>query len=101
MQQQLSFKLLPSEAANESAIKKMIANSCGKKENAVTGFHLLKKSIDARSKTIWVNLTVNAFIDEPFHTRAIQAFNFKDVSKAEKRTVIIGAARQVCLRLCN
>ena len=63
MQQQLSFKLLPSDAVNESAIKQMIANSCSKKLSAVTGFHLLKKSIDARAKTIWVNLTVNAFID--------------------------------------
>jgi hypothetical protein len=91
MQQQLSFKMLPADAANESAIKQLIANSCSKKLNAVTGFHLLKKSIDARAKTIWVNLTVNAFIDEPFHKRQIQDFNFKDISKAAKKTVIIGA----------
>ena len=91
MQQKISFKLLPAEAADESIIKKIIGNTCGKKENSVTGFHLLKKSVDARAKTIWVNLTVNAFIDEPFHKRAIQQFNFTDVSNADKKTVIIGA----------
>ena len=91
MQQKISFKLLPAEAADESIIKKIIANTCGKKENSITGFHLLKKSVDARAKTIWVNLTVNAFIDEPFHKRAIQQFNFTDVSNADKKTVIIGA----------
>ena len=91
MQQKISFKLLPSEASDESVIKKMIAGTCGKKENSITGFHLLKKSIDARAKTVWVNLTVNAFIDEPFHKRDIQSFYFKDVTTAEKKVIIIGA----------
>jgi uncharacterized FAD-dependent dehydrogenase len=91
MQQKISFKLLPSEAMDESIIKKNIANTCGKKANSITGFHLLKKSIDARAKTIWINLTVNAFIDEPFKQREIQNFNFEDVSNAVKKVIIIGA----------
>ena len=91
MQLQLTLKLLPSEAASETFIKKAVSSASGKKLAAVTGFHVLKKSIDARAKTIWVNLTVNAFIDEPFHKRDLQTFTFTDVSKAKKRTVIIGA----------
>jgi len=91
MQQKISFKLLPAEAADETIIKKIIANTCGKKESLVTGFHILKRSIDARAKTIWVNLTVNAFIEEPFHERSLLPFYFKDVTQAEKKTVIIGA----------
>jgi uncharacterized protein len=91
MQQKISFKLLPSEALDESIIKKYIANTTGKKESAITGFHLVKKSIDARAKTIWVNLTVTAFIEEPFHQRPLQPFNFIDVSKAAKKVIIIGA----------
>ena len=65
MQQTIILKLLPSEATDDSIIKKYIANSCSVKENAVTGFYLQKKSIDARAKTIWVNLTLIAFINEP------------------------------------
>ncbi len=91
MQQQLSFKLLPHEASDETIIKKYISSVSGKKLSTVTGFHLLKKSIDARAKTIWVNLTVNAFIDEPFYKRTSAYFNFSDVSKAQKKAVIIGA----------
>jgi uncharacterized protein len=91
MQQQLSFKLLPHEAADEAVIKKYISSSTGKKLSAVTGFHLLKKSIDARAKTIWVNLTVNAFVDEPFYQRQLLPFIFKDVKAADKKVVIIGA----------
>jgi uncharacterized protein len=91
MQQKISLKLLPSEVADESTVKKLIANNTGKKASSVSGYHILKQSIDARAKTIWVNVTVNAFIDEPFHRREIQSFSFKDVHNAEKRVVIIGA----------
>lgn len=91
MQQKISFKLLPAEAADEISIKKCIAQTLGKKESSIAGFTITKKSIDARSKTIWINLTVNAFIDEPFQQRQIRQFNFKEVNKAEKKVIIIGA----------
>ena len=71
MQQKISLKLLPSEAIDESAVKRLIANHTGKKTSSVSGYYILKQSIDARAKTIWVNLTVQAFIDEPFLHREI------------------------------
>ena len=91
MQQKITLKLRPSEAANEAILKKLLADTTGKKESSISGFHILKRSIDARARTVWVNLTVNVFIDEQFQQRQIQAFDFKDVSKATKKVVIIGA----------
>ncbi len=91
MQQKISLKLLPSEAADDSAIKRAISGNIGKKIPSITGYHIIKQSIDARAKTIWINLTVNAFIDEPFHKREIQQFRFPDVSQAKNKVVIIGA----------
>ena len=91
MQQKISLKLLPSEAADDSAIKRAISGNIGKKISSITGYHLIKQSIDARAKTIWVNLTVNVFTEEPFHKREIQQFLFPDVSRAKNRVVIIGA----------
>ena len=91
MQQKISLKILPYEAADEATVKNAIAKATGKKESSISGFQIHKKSIDARGRTIWTNITVNAFIDEPFQQRAIQAFNFKNVSNASKRVVIIGA----------
>ena len=91
MQQKISLKLLPSVAANDAIIKKLLADTLSKNESSISGFHIIKQSVDARARTIWVNLTLNVFIDEPFHQRAIQQFDFKDVSKAEKKVVIIGA----------
>ena len=91
MQQKINVKLLPSEAADEAIIKKIIAEAAGNNESAITGYHILKKSLDARAKTIWINLTVNAFINEPFHQRPAQDFIFKDVIYADKKVVIVGA----------
>jgi len=91
MQQHLSLRLSPSQAADETAVKKKIADSCSKKPGSISGFHILKRSIDARGKNIFINLTVNAFIDEPFHQRELTSFSFKDVSHADKRIVIIGS----------
>jgi uncharacterized FAD-dependent dehydrogenase len=91
MQQKISLKLLPAEAADEAAVKNLVAKTTGKKTDSVTGFHIHKKSIDARGKIIWVNLIITAFIDEPFHKRKIQSFDFKDVHHSEKRVIIIGA----------
>ena len=91
MQQKVTLQILPTEAVDDNAIKTLIAKTTGNKVSAVTGFYIQKKSIDARGKTIWVNLTVTAFIDEPFHTRNIQTFNFKNVRLSAKRVVIIGA----------
>jgi uncharacterized protein len=91
MQKTVTLKLLLTEAAIDATIKKYIANACAVNENAVTGFYLTKKSIDARAKTIWINITVQAFINEPFYTRELLPANFKDVTNAKKSVVIIGA----------
>jgi len=91
MQQKLSLKLLPSEASDDATIKKYISSASGKKVLSVTGYHLLKRSMDARGKQVFINLQLNAFIDEPFIDRKVQLFTFPDVSHAEKKVVIIGA----------
>ena len=91
MQQTLSLKLLPQEAASEQSIKDYIAAQAGVNAPAVTGFHILKSSIDARGRQAWVNLSLLAFINEPFHQRKLIDFSFKDVSNATRKVIIIGA----------
>ncbi|MEO8415422.1 MAG: FAD-dependent protein [Ginsengibacter sp.] len=90
MQQKVSCKLLPQEASDPMALQRAIAKTSGKKLQDITGYHILKKSIDARSKTVWINLTVLAFINEPFVKRTLLDFNFNDVSSAQKKVAIIG-----------
>ncbi len=91
MKKKLTLRLKPSEADNTYLLKEIIAAESGNKISTINGFNILKKSIDARSKQVLINLTVEAFINEPFHVREIPEFHFQDVSKAENRVVIIGA----------
>ncbi len=91
MQKDISLKLSPAEAADDAAIKQFIARSLGKTETDITGYYKQKQSIDARGRQVWINLAVKAFVDEPFHQRAISPVQFIEVSKANKRVIIIGA----------
>ena len=91
MQKTISLKLLPSEAANETRIKEYIAQSAAVKLSAVSGFTIQKHSIDARSRQVWINLSLKAFIDEPFRQRELMSFDFPDVRNATKQVILIGA----------
>jgi uncharacterized FAD-dependent dehydrogenase len=91
MQQQIVLKLLPSEAADNNIIKTYIAAATGKKLEEITGFYPVKKSIDARGKQVYINLMVHAFFNEPFNQRRTEKVIFKDVSKAQRKVVVIGA----------
>ncbi len=91
MQKNITLKLLPSEAANEATVKQYIAKAEAIKPETITGYSILKQSIDARSKQPWVNLSLQVYINEPCQERELLQFNFRDVSKADKKVVIIGA----------
>ncbi len=91
MQQKVVLKLSPEHAADDSAIIEQIASLTAVKKTDVTGFSILKKSIDARGKNIYINLTVNAFINEPVKTNKEEKFFFRDVTNASKKVVIIGS----------
>ena len=92
MQQKICLKLTPSEAANDAIITSYIAASLSINENQVTGFYKLKESIDARSRhQIWFNITLQAFIDEPFKLRTVHQIQFNCLTAASKSAIIVGA----------
>lgn len=91
MQKELSIKLLPSEAANDSIIKKIAAAHWGIVPERITGFRVLKRSIDARSRQVYILLSLLVFADEPQQETIIKKVHFQDVRKADRQVVIIGA----------
>ncbi|MER3463255.1 MAG: FAD-binding protein [Chitinophagaceae bacterium] len=91
MQQQISIKLLPSEAASASIVTDYIAQSLAVNRNRISGYNLLKRSIDARGKQAWIHLTLIVFLDEPYRQRPTTKLELKEVSKANKKVIVIGA----------
>ncbi|MES2331235.1 MAG: FAD-dependent oxidoreductase [Bacteroidota bacterium] len=92
MQKEISLKLTPSEAVDDVIIQQYVARAIGKEEKDITGFYRLRQSIDARNRSqVWINMSVKAFIDEPFQKREINSITFKEVSNVPTRVIIIGA----------
>jgi uncharacterized FAD-dependent dehydrogenase len=91
MQKTFNFKMLPSEAFNDSVIKNYIAGSAGVKSTFVSGYHILKRSIDARGKQPWVNLSLLSFINEPWQKRKLIPVQYHDIHGADRKVIIIGA----------
>jgi uncharacterized FAD-dependent dehydrogenase len=91
MQQTFQIKLLPSEAASEDTIRAYAAQAIGCPIGSISGIQLLKRSIDARSRQPHIILTIHVFVDEPYEERQFNTIHFPDVSRAEKKVVIIGA----------
>ena len=91
MKKQLTLKVKPSEAADDNYLKKIVAVETGCKVSDITGYTILRKSIDARSRQVYINLSIEAFIKEPYHHRPFNKINFGDVSHSRKRVIIIGA----------
>lgn len=90
MIQELQLRILPEQAANEQSLKQVAAQETGNKVALIKAVRVLKRSIDARQRTIYINLKVRAFIDE-FPTEVeYQPVEYKDVSDG-KPVVVVGA----------
>lgn len=91
MQKKISLKLLPSEAMEASSLRRMLAQACSVNGSSITGYNILKQSIDARGRQIWFQLTVQVFIDEPYLPVELTPLHLHDVHHAKKKVIIIGA----------
>src|SRR5437868_15790 len=91
MQKKISIRVLPSEANDHLSLKKILAQACAANADQVTGFTILKRSIDARGRQAWINLTANVFIDEPFIGHQLLPLQLNDVHSSNRKVVIIGA----------
>lgn len=71
MIQELQIRVLPEQAVNEQSLKAFLADDQGFSTDSITHIRVLKCSIDARQRTIFVNLKLRVYIhetptDEPF-----------------------------------
>ena len=64
MIQELQLRILPEQAANEQSIKQYVAREKGLDVRTIQAVRTLRRSIDARQRTIYVNLTVCIYINE-------------------------------------
>ena len=90
MTSEYQIRVLPQVAANEQSLKAWLADEYGFDVRTCHGVRILKRSIDARQRTIFVNLKVRVYVnelptdDEYVHTE------YGDVSDAPQ-VIVVGA----------
>ena len=90
MIQELQLRILPEEAVSEQSLKQVVARETGTSVPYIHTVRVLKRSIDARQRTIYVNVKLRAFINEQPDEPEFQLVEYKDVS-AGKPVVVVGA----------
>lgn len=89
MKQELNLVVSPEEAADDATLKKIVARQIGINSSEITYVKILKRSIDARSRNIKVNLKVDVYCNEE-PTSASYKINYPDVTN-KKPVLIVGA----------
>ena len=87
MVHELNLRILPRQAYNEQSILAYLREEKGINAGAV---RVLRRSIDARQRTIYVNLTVRAYVGEEPPLQDFEPYIYKDVSDRPS-VVVVGA----------
>ena len=90
MIKELQLRLLPQEAANEQGLKAAVARETAARLPDITAVRVLKRSIDARQRTVYVNVKVRAYLNEAPAEPEYRSIEYKDVSGG-KPVVVVGA----------
>jgi uncharacterized FAD-dependent dehydrogenase len=90
MKKEIQLVLPPNIAFNEQLLKQEVGEGLGFKESDTFFVKPLRRSIDARSRNIKINLKVEVIINEPVIDEAI-VMDYKDVSASKHVITIIGA----------
>src|SRR6195952_4939609 len=91
MQKKIQIKVPAADISNDLLLRKLLADEAGITENNITGFHVMKKSLDARSRLPHTLITATVFIEEPFAPRQLFEQPVTDLSVAKDSVLIIGA----------
>lgn len=80
------LRILPEQAASEQSLKQYISREKGLDVRTINAIRILKRSIDARQRTIYINLTIRVFVNE---TPSEDEFERTDYPNVEGRPAVI------------
>ena len=84
------LRILPRQAANEQSIADYVSREKGIDRDSITHVRILKRSIDARQRTIFVNLSVRVYQNEIPTDDPYQHIDYPDVSSCPE-AIVVGA----------
>ena len=90
MTYEYQLRVLPQVAVSEHSLKEYIANEYGQDVRTITCVRILKRSIDARQRTIFVNLKVRVYVNEQPTDKEYKPVEYHDVSNGAQ-VIVVGA----------
>lgn len=90
MVKDINIRVFPKVAALDNELKLYIERECGINAKSINAIRILKRSIDARKSTIFVNLRVRVYCGEEPQNDAFERREYQDVSK-NRSAVVVGA----------
>ncbi len=84
------LRILPEQAACEQSLKQYISREKGLDIRTINAIRTLKRSIDARQRTIYINLTVRVFVNETPSEEEFERTNYPNI-EGRPAVIVVGA----------
>lgn len=90
MVQEYTLRVLPPVAADGQALRDHLSREKGLDPQSVTAVRILRRSIDARQRTVVVNLTLRVYLNETPPDEDYRRTTYPDVT-AKPPVIVVGA----------
>ncbi len=90
MIKELQIRVSPQVAATETLLKEFISKECAIDLRTICAVRILRKSIDARQRNIFISLKVRVFVNEQPENEDFKKIVYRDVSSCPQ-VVVVGA----------
>ena len=90
MIQEYQLRVVPEIAANEQRLKEYLVQEKGLDAREITATRVLKRSIDARQRTVFINLNVRAYLNEVPQDDEYRHVQYNKV-EGKPQVIVVGA----------
>ena len=90
MTNEYQIRVVPEVAAQESRLRRWVADEQGIDERTINGIRILKRSIDARQRQIFVNLKIRVYVNEQPHDDEYVRTDYPNV-EGRPQVIVVGA----------
>ena len=90
MIKEFQIRVVPEVAAQEDRLKTYLAEEQGADVRTIFGVRILKRSIDARQRQVYVNLKVRVYVNEQPHDDEYQRTEYPNV-EGKPQVIVVGA----------
>ncbi len=90
MIKEIQLRILPQQAVSEQSLKQLLSCEMSVPVDQITSVRVLKRSVDARQRTVYVNVKLRAYVNEKPDNDEFISNEYRDVSDG-KEVIVVGA----------